>query len=157
MGVGCAGVHLQLAQHRVAERSLGQHAFHGFLQNALRLRGVQLGEVGLLDAAGEFGMPVVDLALGLAAGDAQFRHVDDHDEVAGIDVRGVLGLMFAAQTRGDLGGEPAEHFALRVHYDPAVLDFARFCGKCSHVARIEKSCEFYPKKRRRSQELRLII
>jgi hypothetical protein len=62
--------------------------------------------------------------------------------------------MLAAQTRCNLGREPPKHFALRIDYEPAVLDFARFCGKCGHVARIEKRCEFYPKKRRRLRELR---
>ena len=63
-----AGVDLELAQHGVAERPLGQHALHGLLQHALGMRRVQLAEARFLQAAGKSAMPVIRLALNLAAG-----------------------------------------------------------------------------------------
>jgi hypothetical protein len=47
--------------------------------------------------------------------------VDDDDEVPGVDVRGVLGLPLAAERVGDLGREPAEGQAGRVHDEPVAL------------------------------------
>ena len=78
-------------------------------------------------------MTVIGLALGLAAGDAQLRSIDDDDVVAGVDVRGVLRLMLAAQARGDLHGEPPEHLVLGVDHVPALLDFARLGGIGFHA------------------------
>ena len=54
-------------------------------------------------------MAVVDLVLGLVAGDAQLVDVDDDDEVAGVHVRRVDRLVLAAQAQRDLAGEAAQH------------------------------------------------
>jgi hypothetical protein len=58
---------------------------------------LHLGEVGLADAAGVAGVAVVHLVLSLVAGHAQLLGVDHDDVVAGVDVRGVDGLVLAAQ------------------------------------------------------------
>src|SRR5690606_32540681 len=57
------------------------------------------------DVAGE---PVVHLVLQLGAGDRNLLRVDHDDVVAGVDVRGVDGLVLAAQAAGELGGEASE-------------------------------------------------
>src|SRR5205823_8329817 len=78
MRMRVARVHLELAQHRIAERPLRQHALHCFLQHALGMRGVQLAEARLLQAAGISAVTVIGLALGLASRDAKLRRVYDH-------------------------------------------------------------------------------
>src|SRR5712692_3231110 len=138
MRMAATRVDLELADHRVAERALGQHALHRALEHALGLRGMQLREIGLLDTAGESGMAVVDLALRLSSGDAQLRRVQHHNIIAGVDVRGVLGLVLAAQPRRDLRREAAQHLALGIHDHPAVLDLSDFCGIRSHARNCER-------------------
>ena len=64
------------------------------------------------------GMPVVALLVELVAGDVDLLRVDDDHEVAGVHVRGVLGLPLAAQLVRDAGGEPAERLPVGVHHVP---------------------------------------
>src|SRR2546430_17031124 len=94
---------------------------------------MQLRETGLPDAAGVFSMAVVDLPLGLLAGDAQLRDVDDDDINAGVHVRRVLRLMLAAQPRGNLHRQPPQDFPLSVDPTPAVLELPRFCRVGLHT------------------------
>ena len=70
------------------------------------------------------GVAVVDLLLQLVAGDADALAVDDHDEVAGVDVRRVRRLELAAQRVGDARRETAERLAVGVDHVPAALDLA---------------------------------
>ena len=133
MRMRCAAVDLQLLEHGVAKRPLGQHALHRDLQHTLRLLGLQLREVDLVQLSGLAAVAVVDLVLRLAAGDAKLCRVHHDDVVAGIDVRRVLRLMLAAQARGDLRGEASEDLALRVDDVPAVVDLADFRGVGCHT------------------------
>jgi hypothetical protein len=94
-----AGVDLELLDHRVAQASLRQHALHRELEDAVGVALLQLGEVGLVDAAGISRVAVVLLVLGLGAGDAKLLHVDDHDVVAGIDVGVNSGLCLPRRRR----------------------------------------------------------
>jgi len=125
-------VNLQFSQHRVAERTLRQHALHRALQGAVRKARVQLGEIGFLDAARVIGVPVVFLAKRLAARNADLGGVQHDDEIAGIDVRRVFRPVLAAQAHGDLGRKATEHLVLGVHNIPAVNDVLGFGGKCLH-------------------------
>src|ERR687887_2313460 len=106
----------------------------------MRAAGVdlQLRKARLLEAAGIAAVTVVRLALGLATGDAQLRSVDDNDVVACVDMRRELRLMLAAQARGDLNGEPAQHLVLGVDHEPALLDFAGLGGIGFHARNYEK-------------------
>jgi hypothetical protein len=97
-----ASVALHLLEHGVAERALGQHALDSLLKNASEAL-LQLGEVGFVDAARVTGVTIVLLVLGLVAGHAQLLDVDDDDVIAGINVRGVDGFMFAAQATRNFG------------------------------------------------------
>src|SRR4051812_20666215 len=63
-----AAVHLQLLDHGVAQRALGQHALDGLLERAAGVLGLHFPEGLLADAAGVAGVPVVDLVGLLAAG-----------------------------------------------------------------------------------------
>src|SRR5207237_9087678 len=71
------------------------------------------------------GMTVIELVVELVAGDGDLLGVDDHDEVAGVDVRRVLRLRLAAQRVGDLGRQATEGLALGVNDVPAARDLAR--------------------------------
>jgi hypothetical protein len=68
---------------------------------------------------------VVPLLVELVAGDLDLLGVDDDDEVAGVDVRCVLGLALAAERVGDLGRQAAERLALGVDEIPLARDLSR--------------------------------
>ncbi len=86
-----------------------------------------------LHVADRAGVPVVDLVLQLAAGDADLLGVDHDDEVAGIDVRGVDGLVLAAQPMGQGRGQAAQRLAFGVHEVPVTPDGIRLGGECFHA------------------------
>src|SRR5205085_9033812 len=66
-----AAVHLELLDHGVTERALGQHALDGLLERAAGMLGLHVAEVGGGNAARIARVAVVDLVRGLGAGDAQ--------------------------------------------------------------------------------------
>src|SRR5690606_8711786 len=71
------------------------------------------------DVAGE---PVVHLVLQLGAGDRDLLRVDHDEVVAGVDVRGVAGLVLAAQAAGEFGGEASGGLAIGIDEVPVPLD-----------------------------------
>jgi hypothetical protein len=77
-------------------------------------------------------VPVVLLVEHLPAGDPDLRGVDHDDVVASVDMRRKFGLVLAAQARGDLRGEAAEHLAVGVHQVPSMHDVPRLCCKGLH-------------------------
>ena len=85
-----------------------------------------------IDAAGIARVPVVDLVAGLVAGDADLFGVDDDDEIAGIDVRRVDGLVLAAQTECHFAGNTSEHLVGGVNHKPLVLHFGRLGAEGLH-------------------------
>src|SRR6185295_9009615 len=139
------GVNLEFPQHRVAERSLGQHALYRALQRTVRKARVQLGEIGFLDAARVRGVPVVFLAEQLAPGHADLGRIQHDDEIAGIDMRRVFRLVLAAQAHRDLGREATENLVLGVHHVPTVNGIFCFGAESLHypVWLSEKSREWY--------------
>ena len=74
-------------------------------------------------------MAVVDFVQGLGAGDAQLGCVDDDDEVTGIDVRRINGLVFAAQTESNFAGYSSEDLVGRVNHKPLVHHVSGFCAE----------------------------
>src|SRR6185437_6973595 len=79
-----------------------------------------------LEAAGVAGVPVVELVVELLPRDVDLFRVDDDDEVAGVDVRGVLRLVLAAQRVGDTRRQTPEGLALGVDELPLALDLTGF-------------------------------
>src|SRR2546421_6377487 len=126
------GIHLQLLDHRIAERSLGQHALDRLLERAARMLGLHVLELGRVDAARMASVAVVDLVVGLVAGDADLFGVDDDDEIAGIDVRRINGLVLAAQAEGDFTGHPSEDLVGRVNHKPLMRHFGRLGAEGLH-------------------------
>jgi hypothetical protein len=65
---------------------------------------------------------VVHLVLQLVAGDRHLFGVDHDQVVAGVDVRGVDGLVLATQAAGELGSQAAQGLALGIDHVPVTLD-----------------------------------
>src|SRR3982751_3174085 len=96
MRMGRTGVTLELLDHRVAERALGQHSLHSLFERAAGKAGLHLAERRRPDASGIAAMPVIKLVLGLVARHAQLFDVRDDDEVARVHMRREDGLVLAA-------------------------------------------------------------
>ena len=89
---------------------------------------------GLLTQATRIaGVPVELLALALVAGDGDLVGVDDDDEVAGIDVRGVDRLVLPAQELRGLAGQATEHDVGRVDDVPGAGDVGRLGAEGAHA------------------------
>jgi hypothetical protein len=113
------GVELELGDHLAAEHALGQHSLHGLLD---RKRGIALEHVAVglgLEAAGDAGVVVVELLVELVAREEHLVGVHDDDEVTRVLVRGVLGLVLAAQHVGDLAGEASEGLTGGIDHPPS--------------------------------------
>jgi hypothetical protein len=121
----CAGVALQLLDHRVTERTLGQHALDGLLKHARREALLQLGEIGFVDTALVTRMALVLLVLRLVTGHTQLLDIHDDDVVTGVHVRGEDRLVLAAQTACDLTGEAPEYLVRGIDNVPVAHDFMR--------------------------------
>ena len=119
------GVALQLLEHRVTQRTLGQHALDRLFQHARRKALLQLREIGFVDTARVTRMTVILLVLGLVSGHAQLLDIDDDNIVAGVHVRGEDWLVLAAQTVRDLAGKAPEHLVRGIDNVPVALDFVR--------------------------------
>src|SRR6516165_8927806 len=136
-------VALELLQHRVAERALGQHAFDRLLEHAPGKTRLHLREARRADAAGVAAMPVVELVLGLVAGDLDLVDVGHDDEVAGVDVGRVDRLVLAPEPRRDLGCETPQNLVRRVDDEPLALDVGGAGGERFH-GRYECLYEYWP-------------
>src|SRR5574337_1255316 len=121
-----AAVHLQLLDHRVAERALGQHALDGLLERTARVARLQVAKARGADATRIAGVAVVHLVQLFRAGDAELGGIDDDDEVAGVDVRRVNGLVLAAQTESNFAGYSSEDLVGRVNHKPLVHHVSGF-------------------------------
>eukprot|EP01136_Pigoraptor_vietnamica_P025358 Opistho-1_new@79282 len=126
------GINLQLLDHRVAQRTLGQHALDGLFQGTAGMLGLHVLELGRVDPARETRVTVVHLVGGLVARDTELFGIDDDDEVAGIDVRRVDWLVLATQTEGHFAGNPSEDLVGRVNHKPLVRHFGRFGAEGFH-------------------------
>lgn len=117
-------VNLELLAHGAAQRVLRQHALDGMLENALGVLRHGLGEGLGLESAGETAVAIVSLLRRLGAGHADLVSIDDDDEIARVDMRGVLRLVLAFEDLGGLGCHTTEDLVLSVDDDPLALDLA---------------------------------
>ena len=125
MGMGAAAEHMKLLVHAAAERALGQHALHREFDGALGVLLQELAERDALQVADVAGVLVIPLVGELGAGDAHRAGIDDHDVVAEILMRRIVGLVLALQAMSDLGGQTAQGFARRVDQVPVATGFFR--------------------------------
>src|SRR5690606_36036476 len=94
---------------------------HRGLDHALGVALQRLAQALGLEVADVAGEAVVLLVGQLVAGDGHLLRVDHDDVVAGIHVRGVDGLVLAAQAAGDLAGDTAQGLAGGVDHVPVTL------------------------------------
>src|SRR5437763_4958714 len=130
-----AGVDLQLLDLGAREAIARKHALDRLAQHLGRPALELIPERAAPERSRVAGMPVVELVVELLAGDGDLLGVHDHDEVARVDVRRVLGLGLAADRVGDLRSETPERLAFRIDEVPAALDLARFCVPGLHKKR----------------------
>ena len=72
-------------------------------------------------------MAVIHLLLALGTGEGNLRGIDDHNEVASVDMRRVSGLALTAQNIGDLRRKSTESLALGVDHIPAAVAVICIC------------------------------
>ena len=101
----------------------GEHPPDGQLDDAPGLALKHIAQDRLFEAAHVAGVAIVDLVVELFAGDADLSGVDDDDEVAHIEVRGVSGLVLTHEQGRDTRGEATEGLAGGVDDVPRLLDF----------------------------------
>src|SRR5665647_897252 len=122
-------VHLELLDHGIAKRALGQHALDRFFQGTTREFGLHITEIDTGDAARIARVAVIDFVGRLGAGDTQLGCIDDDNEVTGIDVRRINGLVFAAQTESNFAGYSSEDLVGRVNHKPLVHHVSCFSAE----------------------------
>ena len=74
----------------------------------------------------------VGLAIPLAAGELHLLGIDDDDEIAGIDVRGVVRAVLAAENGGNRDRKPADHLVGSVDHEPLLGDLPLFGESRAH-------------------------
>src|SRR3990172_5486478 len=109
MRMALTGIHLEFLQHRVAERTFGQHALDRNFQHAPGMTRMQLAKVGGVNAARICGVTMIKLGIRLVARHAQLINVDHDDKIAAIDVRSEFRLVLAAQPVSKSCGKPPEY------------------------------------------------
>ena len=82
----------------------------------------------------EGGDPVVELVLGLVAGNPYLVGIHHDYIVTGIHVRGIDRLVLATQATGNFGRHAAECFACCINNIPVMIDVVRLCAKCLHLS-----------------------
>jgi hypothetical protein len=123
------GVDLQLGELLAGKAVTGEHPLHREADHFLRPPLEHVIERAGAKAARVTRVAVVHLRLTLVARHRDLPRVDDDHEVAGVDVRRVLGLALSTQDVGDLGRQPAERLAARIDQEPVSLAGCR----CRHV------------------------
>jgi hypothetical protein len=98
-----AGVDEEFLVHFTAQAILRQHAFNCSFDDGIRTTAEEvLGDLFLL-TAGVAGEIDVDFVFQLVTGKYNLVGVDHYDKVAAIDVRGVVGFVFAPENGGNFG------------------------------------------------------
>lgn len=105
---------------------------HGFFNDPFRFFLDEPLKIDGLDPAGISRMTLVYFVFCLVAGDPDLSGVNDHDIITGIQVRGIFGFMFAAQTPGNFGREPAQGLAAGINDIPVTPDIRRSCNGGFH-------------------------
>ena len=123
----CASVNLELHAHCTTERVLGEHALYCVLDNALGMLLHGLLEGFALQAAGITAVTIVFLAGSLNARDLDLVSVDDYDEVAGVNVRRVGGLVLTLENMSGLRSDATKNLVLSVDEKPFALNFVGLC------------------------------
>src|SRR6476646_3406429 len=119
------GVDLQLADLGARELVLRKHPLDRLADH---LGGTALelfAQRAASQSARVAGVAVIHLLVELVSRHVDLLGIDDDDEVAAVDVRGVLGLALAAERVGDLRRKAPEGLPLGVDEVPTAADVAR--------------------------------
>ena len=97
------------------------------LDNALGMLLHGLLEGFTLQAAGITAVTIVFLAGSLNARDLDLVSVDDYDEVAGVNVRRIGGLVLTLENMSGLRSDATKNLVLSVDEKPFALNFVGLC------------------------------
>ena len=75
----------------------------------------------------------VELLLGLLAGQNSLVAVDDDDEIAAVNIGGIIDLLLAAQQNSSLSSDVAQALAGSVEQIPLALDFSGLDESSAHI------------------------
>ena len=133
------GVDFEFGELGAAEAVVRDHAAHGAFDEEFGSAGLAFFEGLAFVSANVAGEAGVNFGRGLFAGDANFRGIDDHDEIARVAMRCENGFVFAAQHVGNFGREAAEDLVFGINDPPVALDLLGFGGKSLHgkIGRVE--------------------
>ena len=118
-------VNLQLLHHVTSKLVLWHHASDRMEDQVFGLASQTIA-VAFKTQTGITGVPGEVTNVHLLAGHRDFIRVDDDDEIAAINVGGVLRAMLAHQNHRNIAGQSTKNFVLSVDDQPLFFDFASF-------------------------------
>ena len=130
MRMFASGIHLQVAQQRLAQTCTGQQALDGLFEDELGLLTQVIGRSGVALAAGITRVTDVHLVRHLLARKLHFVSVDDDDIVTAVNVRSEARLVLTAQDLGYLRSKPTHHRVRSVDQHPFLGDRRSVGGDC---------------------------
>ncbi len=128
-----AGVDFQLGVLLATEAAFGKHAPNGALQHENRTTLTHHAGCLYFLTADESSEASVDFVIFLGAAEFDLIGIDDHHEVACIDVSGENRLVFATEQNGGFNGHGTEDLILGIDDVPYALDVLWLGGKCFHT------------------------
>ncbi len=111
-------VNLQLSINRAAEAIVRNHSANGVFDEQFRMATAARTHAFGFMTADEAGEAHEAFLLFLLAGDADLFRIDDHDEIAGVDMRSENDLVFATKEVGGAFGDVAENLVFSVDDPP---------------------------------------
>src|SRR5260370_17545471 len=99
----------------------GELTLDGNFDRALGLRFEHLARDDGADSGRPSGVAIVQFAPRLGAGQANFRRIDDHDEITGVLVGSVVGTSFAAEQTRRPRRNAAKGALSRIDNDPVTI------------------------------------
>jgi hypothetical protein len=122
MGVLVAGVNEELLIHFTSQAILWQHAFDGSFDNSVGAAAEKIFRNLFFFSAGVPGEIDVDLVIHFVTGEDDLVSVDDDDKVAAVNVRRVIGLVFAPENGGNFGTHATYGLISTVHDVPVAVN-----------------------------------
>lgn len=132
MRMFAAGVNFQLGVNGPTEAVVGNHSANGAFDKELRTAFTARLESLRFVTPNKPGEAHVFLGDFFFSEDLDLARVDDNDEIAGIDVRGENGFVFAAKQRRSAFGHASEHLVFRVNNPPLAGYFVGLGRKSCH-------------------------
>jgi hypothetical protein len=122
VGMLSAAINLELTEELAAKGIVGQHAFDGLFNNALRQTGLEMGKGFSLHAARSTGMASINLLSGFVAAHTDLFSVDDDNKIPCIQMGCEGGLVLAPQDLGHFTGQASEGLISRINHEPLTVE-----------------------------------